>query len=163
MFDEVKERVQEAWEREPLAIVAAVAVVIEVLVASLPLFGVPMTVEQQAAIMTLVASVVGLAKLLIVRPKVTPVANPHAADGSMAVIKSLPPAASHIRRALVDFFTLDEIYTLAQDVFGLDPDEIAGATRSAVARELTIYAEDRVELDVLAEAIRTARPEVMEL
>lgn len=72
-------------KREPVAIVNAIIAVIEALIALLVAFGLDLTAEQVGAIMAFVAAVGGLIGILIVRPRVTPVADPRDKAGRRLV------------------------------------------------------------------------------
>lgn len=75
-------------KREPVAIVNAIIAVIEAAIALLVAFGLDLTKEQVGAIMAFVAAVGGFMGTLIVRPRVTPVADPRDNAG-----RRLVPAA----------------------------------------------------------------------
>jgi uncharacterized membrane protein YkgB len=72
-------------KREPVAIVSAIIAVIETLIALLVAFGLKLTGEQVGAIMAFVTAVGGLISILIVRPRVTPVADPRDNEGRRLV------------------------------------------------------------------------------
>ena len=59
-------------QTEPVAIIAAITTLVEAIIATLPLFGVPLTVEQQAALMAVVIAVGGVVSAVLARPLVTP-------------------------------------------------------------------------------------------
>lgn len=63
-------------QTEPVVIIAAITGLIEAIVALLPLFGVALTVEQQAGIMAVVVALASVVSALLARSLVTPVANP---------------------------------------------------------------------------------------
>lgn len=67
---------------EPVAVITAVTTLIEAIIALLPLFGVPLTVEQQAALMAVVVALAGVVSAVWTRSLVTPVANPRDNDGN---------------------------------------------------------------------------------
>ena len=67
---------------EPVAIIAAIVGLIEAVVALLPLFGVPLTIEQQAAIMAVIVAAGSVVSAVWARSLVTPVANPRDNDGN---------------------------------------------------------------------------------
>ena len=68
---------------EPVAIIAAIVGLIEAIIALLPLFGVRLTVEQQAALMGVVVAAGSVVSALWARSLVTPVANPKDNDGNV--------------------------------------------------------------------------------
>ncbi len=70
---------------EPVAIIAAIIGLIEAGIALLPLFGVPLTVEQQAGLMGFVVAAGSVASAIWARSLVTPVANPQDNDGNVLV------------------------------------------------------------------------------
>ena len=70
-------------QTEPVAIIAAIVGLIEAIVALLPLFGVPLTVEQQAAIMAVIVAAGSVVSAIWARSLVTPVANPRDNDGNV--------------------------------------------------------------------------------
>lgn len=61
--------------REPLAIIAALASIVGVLISSATEFGLELTDGQQGALNKLLIAAVGLFTVLFARPKVTPVAS----------------------------------------------------------------------------------------
>jgi hypothetical protein len=61
-----------------------------------------------------------------------------------------------LRRALVQYFDLDELRTLCFDL-DVDYDQLSGDTKGAKARELVIYWEKRGQIHQLVEAIRYER------
>ena len=67
---------------EPVAIITAITTLIQATIALLPLFGVPLTVEQQAALMAVVIAAAGVVSAVWARSLVTPVANPKDNDGN---------------------------------------------------------------------------------
>ncbi len=69
-------------QTEPVAIIAAIIGLIEAGIALLPLFGVPLTVEQQAGLMGFVVAAGSVASAIWARSLVTPVANPQDNDGN---------------------------------------------------------------------------------
>lgn len=68
---------------EPVAIIAAIVGLIEAVIALLPLFGVALTVEQQAALMGVVVAAGSVVSAVWARSLVTPVANPKDNDGNV--------------------------------------------------------------------------------
>ena len=70
-------------QTEPVAIITAVTTLVEAIIALLPLFGVPLTIEQQAAIMAVVVALAGVVSAVWTRSLVTPVANPRDNDGNV--------------------------------------------------------------------------------
>jgi hypothetical protein len=72
-------------KREPVAIVSSVIAVIEAAIALLVAFELSLTAEQVGAIMAFVTAVGGLIRILIVRPRVTPVADPRDNEGRRLV------------------------------------------------------------------------------
>jgi hypothetical protein len=74
-------------QTEPVVIIAAITGLIEAIVALLPLFGVGLTVEQQAGIMAVVVAVSSVVSALWSRSLVTPVANPRDNDGNQLVAR----------------------------------------------------------------------------
>lgn len=56
---------------EPVAIITAITTLIQATIAMLPLFGVPLTVEQQAALMAVVIAAAGLVSAVVIRARVT--------------------------------------------------------------------------------------------
>ena len=70
---------------EPVAIIAAIIGLIEAVIALLPLFGVALTVEQQAALMGVVVAAGSVASAIWARSLVTPVANPQDNEGNALV------------------------------------------------------------------------------
>jgi hypothetical protein len=72
-------------KREPLAIVNAIIVVIEAGLALLVAFGLDLTPGQVGAIMAFVVAVGGLISTLILRPRLTPVADPRDKEGRRLV------------------------------------------------------------------------------
>ncbi len=71
--------------REPVTIVNGIVAVIEAAIALGVAFGLDLTKEQVGAIMAFVAAVGGLISILIVRPRVTPVADPRDREGRRLV------------------------------------------------------------------------------
>lgn len=72
-------------QTEPVVIITAITGLIEAIVALLPLFGVALTVEQQAGIMAVVVAVSSVVSALWSRSLVTPVANPRNNAGEQLV------------------------------------------------------------------------------
>ena len=70
---------------EPVAIIAAIVGLIEAVIALLPLFGVALTVEQQAALMGVVVAAGSVVSAIWARSLVTPVANPQDNEGNILV------------------------------------------------------------------------------
>ena len=70
-------------QTEPVAIIAAITGLIEAVIAMLPLFGVRLTVEQQAALMGVVVAAGSVVSALWARSLVTPVANHKDNDGKV--------------------------------------------------------------------------------
>ena len=70
---------------EPVAIIAAIVGLIEAIIALLPLFGVALTVEQQAALMGVVVAAGSVVSAVWARSLVTPVANPQDNEGNALV------------------------------------------------------------------------------
>lgn len=58
-------------QNEPVAIITAVTTLIEAIIALLPLFGVPLTIEQQAGLMAVVVSAAGVVSVVTIRKRVT--------------------------------------------------------------------------------------------
>lgn len=58
-------------QTEPVAIITAVTTLVEAIIALLPLFGVPLTIEQQAAIMAVVVALAGVVSAVTIRQRVT--------------------------------------------------------------------------------------------
>ena len=74
------------FTREPLAIITAIVTVVEMLLPMLVVLNVFMlSAEQIAAIMAFVVAIGGLAVVLFVRPRVTPVADPRTNDGTTLI------------------------------------------------------------------------------
>lgn len=67
--------------REPLVTVGVITAFVAAVFAVLVSFGVPVTDEQQNAILSLIAVVAPIAVALLARPKVTPVQFPQDSDG----------------------------------------------------------------------------------
>lgn len=63
-------------KREPLAIINTVTTLITAAIMLLVAFGLPMTKEQAGALITFIGAVAALAATLVVRTRVTPVADP---------------------------------------------------------------------------------------
>lgn len=139
-------KVSDILEREPLAFIAAVATVIEAAVALLPLFGVPLSVDQMAGIMALVAAVGGVVTVVYARPKVTPVAAPAIAAGVRA--KLVVDADSLVTFLRVQ--SLEDVRAMARAV-GINPDNIDANTINLYAAELVAYADRTGKLDALAD------------
>ncbi len=68
---------------EPVAIIGAIVGLVEAIIALLPLFGVALTIEQQAALMAVVVAAGSVISAVWARSLVTPVANPRDNDGNM--------------------------------------------------------------------------------
>lgn len=75
------------FQTEPVVIIAAITGLIEAVIALLPLFGVGLTVEQQAGIMAVVVAVSSVVSALWSRSLVTPVANPRDNAGNELVAR----------------------------------------------------------------------------
>ena len=69
-------------KREPVAIITAIVAVIEAGIALILAFGIQLTNEQIGAIFAFVAAVGGVIEILIIRPQVTPIADPRDNDGN---------------------------------------------------------------------------------
>ena len=68
---------------EPVAIIGAIVGLVEAIIALLPLFGVALTIEQQAALMAVVVAAGSVVSAVWARSLVTPVSNPRDNDGNM--------------------------------------------------------------------------------
>ena len=67
---------------EPVAIIGAIVGLVEAIIALLPLFGVALTIEQQAALMAVVVAAGSVVSAVWARSLVTPVSNPKDNDGN---------------------------------------------------------------------------------
>ena len=78
--------------REPLVSAASITALVSAVVAVLAAFGLDLSQDQTAALVGLVAVVAPLIVALVVRPKVTPVADPRTVDGVPLIpVGSTPP------------------------------------------------------------------------
>jgi arginine exporter protein ArgO len=71
-----------SMKTEPIAIIAAITGLIEAVIALMPLFGVGLTIEQQAGLMAVVVAAGSVVSAVWGRSLVTPVANPRDNDGN---------------------------------------------------------------------------------
>ncbi len=82
-------------------------------------------------------------------------ANPPSANGDARQIDS-----EHVRRVLVNHFSLEDLRTLCFDL-DIDPDELRGASKGARAAELVNYCRRMQNPDRLIELIRRERGNVI--
>lgn len=87
----------EKLRREPVTVITAITALVEAGIVLAVVFGLPLSPEQVSAIMTFIVAVGTVVNILVVRTRVTPIADPRDNEGHSLVPARTGEAATGLR------------------------------------------------------------------